>query len=305
MPRNAGVFFQNLPGLKEYPYLGNCLAPKCLPPPAVLFFQPIKVAREREVESAPSKGVVMGQGIDPLAADIDRLGFGRLGDVFTAAVVETMVEELTTALNATLSGATKYGTGGTVYAARNVLTLWPAAASVWRQQPLPAVLADLLGEEYGLVRALFFDKPPEQTWSLPWHKDLTVAVRDNRLPSRRFQKPTVKAGVPHVEAPLEVLQAMITARIHLDDVTEENGPLKVLPGSHRSGKTLEMDNTQPLCILARRGDVLLMRPLLAHCSNRSREETRRHRRILHLEFAASPRLPDSYAWHTFIRGQPL
>ena len=88
------------------------------------------------------------------------------------------------------------------------------------------------------MRILFFDKPPRQTWALPWHKDLTVSVRDNRLPSRHFNKPTRKAGVPHVEAPLSVLESMLTARLHLDDATAENGPLKVVPGSHRTGKAL-------------------------------------------------------------------
>src|SRR5262249_58384817 len=114
-----------------------------------------------------------------------------------------------------------------------------------------------------LVRVLFFDKPPERSWALPWHKDLTVAVRDNRLPSRHFAKPTRKAGVPHVEAPPELLEAMLTARIHLDDVTEENGPLKVVPGSHRTGKALVLDGAVPHTVLAGRGDVLLLRPLVA------------------------------------------
>src|SRR5262249_9045774 len=184
-------------------------------------------------------------------------------------------------------GSTILGHAGGVYAARNVLTLWPAAAEVWRQPPLQRAIAAALGPGFGLVRVLFFDKPPAQSWALPWHKDLTVAVRENRLPSTGFRNPTRKAGVPHVEAPLEVLRAMLTARIHLDDVTEENGPLRVIPGSHRSGKVLELGAAAPRSILARRGDVLLMRPLLAHCSNRSHAGTPRHRRILHLEFAAS------------------
>src|SRR6266404_493411 len=98
-------------------------------------------------------------------------------------------------------------------------------------------MAAVLGPDFGLVRVLFFDKPPGGSWSLPAHKDLTIAVRDNRLPSRHFRNPTRKAGVPHVEAPRELLDKMLTARIHLDDVTAENGPLKVIPGSHRLGKT--------------------------------------------------------------------
>ena len=129
-----------------------------------------------------------------------------------------------------------------------------------------------------------------------------VAVRDNRLPSRAFSKPTIKAGVPHVEAPLEVLEQMVTVRIHLDSVTEENGPLKVLPGSHRTGKDLRMGETAAHSILVERGDILLMRPLLAHSSGHAHADNRRHRRILHLEFAVSAELPDGYAWYDFRPG---
>jgi ectoine hydroxylase-related dioxygenase (phytanoyl-CoA dioxygenase family) len=147
---------------------------------------------------------------------------------------------------------------------------------------------------------LYFDKPPGRSWALPWHKDLTIAVQDNTRPSTHFGKPTRKAGVPHVEAPLELLQRMLTVRVHLDDITEENGPLRVIPGSHHTGKTVQLGETPPQSILTERGDVLLMRPLLVHCSNTAQPDTTRHRRILHLEFAATPELPDGYAWHTFL-----
>ncbi len=188
---------------------------------------------------------------------------------------------------------------GAVYAARNVLALWPEAADVWREPPLPELLGSLLGSGFGLVRSLFFDKPPERNWALPWHRDLTIAVRDNRLPSRAFSKPTLKAGVPHVEAPRELLERMVTMRIHLDEVTAENGPLKVLPGSHRIGEESEAIGGTAHSILAARGDILLMRPLLVHSSAHSDPQTTRRRRILHLEFAPSGELQDGYAWHAF------
>jgi hypothetical protein len=65
---------------------------------------------------------------------------------------------------------------------------------------------------------------------------------------------------------------------------------------------LTLDLAPPLRILANQGDVLLMRPVLAHCSGKSHPDTTRHRRILHLEFATSPDLPDGYVWHDFIAG---
>lgn len=236
-------------------------------------------------------------------AQFERDGYTILPNVFTDEAVAAMTRSLEDVFaRGAGTEASIRGDEGTVYAARNILELWPDAATVWRVPPLPESIAAVLGPCFGLVRILFFDKPPRQTWALPWHKDLTIAVRDNRLPSQHFGKPTRKAGVPHVEAPLSVLETMLTARIHLDDVTMENGPLKVIPGSHRTGKALTLDLAPPAHILSNRGDVLLMRPLLAHCSGKSHPDTIRHRRILHLEFAASADLPDHYHWHHFIPG---
>jgi ectoine hydroxylase-related dioxygenase (phytanoyl-CoA dioxygenase family) len=158
----------------------------------------------------------------------------------------------------------------------------------------------VLGDGFGLVRVLFFDKPPDRTWSLPWHKDLTIAVRDNRLPSNRFCHPTTKVGVPHVEAPVELLATMLTVRIHLDPMTEENGPLRLLPGSHRDGKAMRLNVVSAYTLNVSPGDVLLVRPLVTHCSAPSNSQTLLHRRVLHLEFAASPSLPDGYAWHDYV-----
>ncbi len=235
---------------------------------------------------------------------LERDGYTVLSDVFSIVAVAHMVRSLEAIFGDRIGAeASIRGDEGAVYAARNILTLWPEAVDVWRVAHLVDALAAVLGPNFGLVRILFFDKPPRQTWALPWHKDLTIAVRDNRLPGREFTKPTRKAGVPHVEAPLSVLESMLTVRIHLDEVTMENGPLKVVPGSHRSGKSLTLDLAPPVHILAKRGDVLLMRPLLAHCSGKSHPESERHRRILHLEFAASPELPDGYTWHDFLGGR--
>ncbi len=229
-------------------------------------------------------------------------GFTLLPGVFSVAQVEAVLADLARAFAARSESTAVRSEAGSVYAVRNVLAVWPGAAQVWRQPPLTDVLAAALGPSYGLVRALYFDKPPDRTWALPWHKDLTIAVRDNRLRGPSYRAPTRKEGVPHVEAPVQVLEAMVTARLHLDDAIEENGPLKVIPGSHRTGKVLKLGTT-PQSILAQRGDVLLMRPLLAHASGPSHPGTRRHRRILHLEFAASAELPHRYAWYTFVSGQ--
>jgi ectoine hydroxylase-related dioxygenase (phytanoyl-CoA dioxygenase family) len=83
---------------------------------------------------------------------------------------------------------------------------------------------------------------------------------------------------------------MVSIRIHLDDCPEENGALKVVPGSHRAGKIPESDiatvverGTAVACEV-NAGGVLAMRPLLAHSSSAAMKPA--HRRVIHFDYAA-------------------
>jgi len=78
----------------------------------------------------------------------------------------------------------------------------------------------------------------------------------------------------------------------------KTAPLRVLPGSHRHDSPPGEDHE--MTILAKAGDVLAMRPLLYHCSASASPDSPLHRRIIHLEFASSPDLPDGYAWRQFL-----
>ncbi|TWU01101.1 phytanoyl-CoA dioxygenase family protein [Stieleria varia] len=232
---------------------------------------------------------------------ISATGYVLIKNVIPKESCQSLVNACETAFDHDNDSERARSSRGHVYAARNVLDVVPMVHSVWQTGKLDRVLTLVLGNHYGLVRVLFFDKPPDRTWSLPWHKDTAIAVQDNTLPSTEFSRPTVKAGVPHVVASDRVLQRMLTMRLHLDDVTDENGPLRVVPGSHVSGTSDGVGADHAVTVHAQAGDVLAMRPLISHCSGASSETTTRHRRILHLEFAADPILSDGFQWHTFIR----
>ncbi len=234
------------------------------------------------------------------ANTLERDGFLLLRGVYGEKEIGGLRSQLIAALASDRTEAVRRSEQGHVFAARNVLAIWPSAAEVWRQPDCVDILREVLGPDFGLVRGLNFDKPPEHTWTLPLHKDMTIAVRDNRVPSKHFSKPTTKIGVPHVEAPVSVLERMLTLRIHLDAATSDNGALQVIPGSHRTGKELSSDNAKAMPILAAVGDVLAIRPLVSHSSGKSVEGTNQHRRILHLEFAANRTLPDGYQWNQFF-----
>jgi hypothetical protein len=148
------------------------------------------------------------------------------------------------------------------------------------------------------VRALFFDKTPDANWKVHWHQDLSIAVAE-RCEVPGFTGWSLKEGIWHVQPPADVLERMITLRLHLDDCGPDNGPLKVLPGSHREGRLsrerIEWWKTHGEvveCHLAA-GGALLMRPLLLHSSSPATKPS--HRRVLHVEFAAEP-LPAGLQW---------
>lgn len=148
------------------------------------------------------------------------------------------------------------------------------------------------------VRAIYFDKSPDANWLVPWHQDLTLALR-NRKEVPGFGPWSVKEGIPHVQPPVELLEKMITVRFHLDAADDSNGALRVLPGSHQRGRwSAEQIGEWRECVpevmcRAAAGDALLMRPLLLHASSRATRAG--HRRVLHLEYAGF-RLPEGLEW---------
>jgi len=175
---------------------------------------------------------------------------------------------------------------------------------------LPAVSALALSERWlGLirphlpaeprpVRAIYFDKSAHANWGVAWHQDLTIALQA-RVEVAGFGPWSMKDGVPHVQPPTELLEQMLTVRLHLDDADHTNGALRVLPGSHRLGRLtaeriqeLRASQVDVLCTAAA-GDALFMRPLLLHASNRS--TSTRHRRVLHIEYAGFS-LPEVLRW---------
>ena len=157
-------------------------------------------------------------------------------------------------------------------------------------------LRALLEPEFFAVRALLFDKTMESNWGLRWHQDLSVAV-SGRREVHGFTAWTVKAGVAHSHAPVEVLERMVSLRVHLDDCDATAGPLRVVPRSHLIGR-IDSDavgehTAHEHACLATRGDVLAFKPLLLHASASSASDG--HRRVLQIEFARDE-LPGGLQW---------
>jgi ectoine hydroxylase-related dioxygenase (phytanoyl-CoA dioxygenase family) len=170
-----------------------------------------------------------------------------------------------------------------------------AVAALARDQRLLGIVQQILGLGAFPYRATLFGKSPAANWLVVWHQDTSLPLRErNEMPG--WGPWSVKDGVIYAHAPAAALSQVLALRLHLDDSTADNGPLRVLPATHNFGvlsdETLHQLSTEIASrdCLVPQGGVLVMRPLIVHASSKSRSEL--PRRVLHIEYAASQKIAD-------------
>ena len=174
---------------------------------------------------------------------------------------------------------------------------------------LPALAAYLPAEAVA-VQCTLFAKSPDRNWLVPLHQDLSIPVAPVAPVAAAGPDPgctgwSEKEGVLYTQPPVAVLENLLAVRLHLDACGPDNGPLRVVPGSHRLGRLGE-----PALAACRqgaaveecpvpRGGLLLLRPLLLHGSSKARAAS--PRRVLHFLFG--PRQPagsPGLRWHDTV-----
>lgn len=144
-------------------------------------------------------------------------------------------------------------------------------------------------------RATLFDKSPDANWLVVWHQDTALPRREKRE-APGWGPWSVKEGIVYAHAPAEALRKVVALRIHLDDSSSDNGPLRILPGTHGQGVLTDdeiQDFTQrisPVECVSARGGVVAMRPLAIHASSKSADS--HSRRVLHIEYTSSKAFED-------------
>ncbi|HYT19509.1 MAG TPA: phytanoyl-CoA dioxygenase family protein [Candidatus Polarisedimenticolia bacterium] len=217
------------------------------------------------------------------AKAIQEQGFGIILNVLAQQDVVDLLEELSRAnLPRTRAGV------------RHAMRLATVAA-IARGLQLLGIAQQILGGGAFPFRATLFDKSPTANWLVVWHQDTALPLREQRE-TPGWGPWSVKDGVSYAHAPANALSQVLALRLHLDDSTAENGPLRVLPRTHTLGvlsdKELHDLSTRIAAIdcVVPRGGVLAMRPLIVHASSKS--QTNAPRRVLHIEYAASQEIAD-------------
>ena len=228
----------------------------------------------------------------PQTPELERDGYAIVPAVLTHFEIDRLLAALDHAeMNRTRRNEVVYG-------ARNLLAV-PAIGELSASAAVRRLVEPVIGQSAKPVRALFFDKTPGANWPVLWHQDLSIAVAEKH-DIDGWGPWTTKAGIPHVQPQASILEAMLTIRLHLDDCGLDNGPLRVLPGSHRMGRLhreriadLRRQVVEVVCEISA-GGALIMRPLLLHASSPSAAP--HHRRVIHIEYASQNALPPPLNW---------
>ena len=205
-------------------------------------------------------------------------GFWVEDNIFSASECDSLLQALT-------HMGLKRGRAG----ARHLMS-HPAIAALAADARLLNIARQALGAHAVPYRATLFEKSGHANWLVVWHQDTALPL------ASRFGAPdwgpwSTKAGIIYAHAPTQALARVLALRIHLDASTSENGPLRVIAGSHVCGVmtdeqvfTYASAHASVECLVPR-GGVLAMRPLLIHSSSKAR--TAAARRVLHIEYADS------------------
>jgi ectoine hydroxylase-related dioxygenase (phytanoyl-CoA dioxygenase family) len=173
-----------------------------------------------------------------------------------------------------------------------------AVQDVANDPRLIAIAREFLGPSAMPYRATLFDKSSSRNWLITWHQDTALPLHARRDDVAGWGPWSIKSGIVYAHAPAAALSRIVALRLHFDDSCQDNGPLRVLPGTHAHGVLTEpaidrfVRDIAPVDCLVPRGGIIAMRPLLLHASSKATSD--RPRRVLHIEYADSLEMPDGF-----------
>lgn len=219
-------------------------------------------------------------------------GFTIIEDIYTEKEVEQILE----AINQVDSSKSTFRKSNDLFAIRQFLKEIPATQALIFNDKLKAMAGNLFGDDFFVVKSIYFDKPETSNWFVAYHQDLTISV-DTKTDLAGFGPWTVKQNQFAVQPPLAILKNIFTIRIHLDDTDAHNGALKVVPGSHLKDifrpETIDWTIEKEIICKVPKGGLMVMKPLLLHGSNKTTNNKKR--RVIHIEFS-NLQLPEQINW---------
>jgi ectoine hydroxylase-related dioxygenase (phytanoyl-CoA dioxygenase family) len=219
-------------------------------------------------------------------------GFSIIDNIYSAEEVQNIL----TAINNADTSKDTFRKSNDLFAIRQFLKEVPETFNLIFTDKLKSIIQHVLGDNCFVVKSIYYDKPETSNWYVAYHQDLTISV-DKKITLETFGPWTIKQNQFAVQPPIDVLENIMTIRIHLDDTDENNGALKVVPKSHLKKiyrpETINWAKEKETICCVKQGGLMLMKPLILHSSNRTLNNKRR--RVIHIE-CSNKGLPAEIQW---------
>jgi hypothetical protein len=214
--------------------------------------------------------------------DIDERGFAILANVFSQPEMEQLAGDVA-------RSSLRRSKAGIRHALQH-----HAIHEMATGPKLLGLARSILSPDAFPFKATLFDKSARTNWLVVWHQDTALPIRV-RHQAEGWGPWSVKDGVIYAHAPATALNRVLALRVHLDDSGADNGPLRVLPGTHTRGVLTdeEIEEVEKISALVDclvpQGGVLAMKPLIVHASSKSESST--PRRVVHIEYCTCNAFP--------------
>lgn len=209
-------------------------------------------------------------------------GFAVINHIYS----DEEINKILNAIENADSGKDTFRKSSDLFAIRQVLKEIPEINQIIFNVNLKNLIREFIGNDFFIVKSIYFDKPETSNWYVPYHQDLTISV-DKKIDLENFNFWTKKHNQFAVQPPIEILENIVTIRIHLDKTNEKNGALKIIPTSHSKKiyrpETIDWSNEKEVICNVEKGGVMLMKPLLLHSSSRTTNNQKR--RVVHIELS--------------------
>lgn len=228
-----------------------------------------------------------------IATTITNKGFATVEAVYSNAEIDSLLQVLAQID----SNKATFRKTADLFAIRQFLKEVPSVVPLVFTPTLTNVISEVFGNDYFVVKSIYFDKPSASNWFVAYHQDLTISVDSKQEDVQGFGPWTVKQNQFAVQPPLTILEDNFTILIHLDDTDDNNGALEVVPQSHLKGiyrlETINWDEETEVICPVKKGGIMFMKPLLLHASNKTTNQAQR--RVVHIEFSRIE-LPERLNW---------
>lgn len=224
--------------------------------------------------------------------ELEQKGFCVINSIYSSDEIQSIVNFIDT-LN---TSRPTFRKSEDLFAIRQFIKELPEIKELLFNKKLQSIINTIAGNDYFIVKSIYFDKPEKSNWFVAYHQDLTISV-DKKTETAGFNFWTLKHNQFSVQPPVPLLENIFTIRIHLDDTNKENGALKIVEGSHLKEifrpEIIDWKTEKETFCNVEKGGIMMMKPLLLHGSNRTSNQKRR--RVIHIEFSNN-NLPEGINW---------